>query len=340
MNDTSLYAIAALAAPLDDALPCGANLEYDPHFLAFEEAMRDKPDVHYGATVTPGAGPDWKAVHGMALALMARSRDLRVALGLTRALLAQDGIPGLASGLALLAALLSGQWQDLHPQLDADDGHDPTLRVNILAALVEPGGMLRQLRDAPLVEARAVGVFSLRQLDAAGDAGAGADGPPVSPATVAAAFGAAPPEQLAATAAALAAALSSVAAIEGVLGQHLAPGMELDLAPLATLLQRASAQVEPYLRAALGADQAAPGDEPAGAPAPSRADEIAGRGDVVRILDRLCAWYARHEPSSPVPLLLQRASSLVELNFTELMQELAPDGLGQLGQVSGIRHES
>jgi type VI secretion system protein ImpA len=71
-----------------------------------------------------------------------------------------------------------------------------------------------------------------------------------------------------------------------------------------------------------------------------RDGEIGSRADVVRQLERVCGWYARHEPASPVPLLLQRAIGLVDKNFTELLRELAPDGLGQLAQVSGVRPES
>jgi type VI secretion system protein ImpA len=53
---------------------------------------------------------------------------------------------------------------------------------------------------------------------------------------------------------------------------------------------------------------------------------INGRDDVMRSLDRICHYYARHEPSSPVPLLLQRAKRLVTMGFDEIVQDLAPDG--------------
>jgi type VI secretion system protein ImpA len=101
--------------------------------------------------------------------------------------------------------------------------------------------------------------------------------------------------------------------------------------------------VRPHLAATAGTSlEAAETDGAAPAAlATARADgEIAGRADVVRLLERICAWYARAEPSSPVPLLLQRARGLVEMNFTELMEELAPDGLNQLAQISGIRGDS
>jgi type VI secretion system protein ImpA len=53
------------------------------------------------------------------------------------------------------------------------------------------------------------------------------------------------------------------------------------------------------------------------------------------MLDEICAWYARNEPSSPVPPLLRRASRLVGLSFTELLRTLAPGGLSEFQQLSG-----
>jgi type VI secretion system protein ImpA len=64
-------------------------------------------------------------------------------------------------------------------------------------------------------------------------------------------------------------------------------------------------------------------------------NELATRGDVIAALDRLCDYYARHEPSSPVPLLLKRARGMVHKSFVDLLTELAPDGLAQLTQVVG-----
>ncbi|TXF99251.1 type VI secretion system protein TssA [Massilia arenae] len=342
MNDLQSTSLSNFAAPLDELLPCGENLEYDPQFLALEAALNGKPEVQYGSTITPATGPDWKTVRMLALELMGRTRDLRVAVGLTRALLGQEGAPGLAAGLALLAALLSAQWEQLHPQLDADDDNDPTLRLNTLAALVEAGGMLRQLRDMPLVEVRAIGAFGLRDIEA-GEGEEMGDASRIAPATIAAAFGAASQDDLAATCAALDAAGASVGEIEATLARHLGAGMGIDLAPLASLLQRAAGQVRPHLAAAAitTLDEAAQLAASGGVAPAVRADgEIAGRADVVRLLERICAWYARAEPSSPVPLLLQRARGLVEMNFTELMEELAPDGLNQLAQISGIRGDS
>jgi type VI secretion system protein ImpA len=343
--------VGALSVPLSETAPCGENLEYDAVFLELEQAAQGKPEVQYGSTITPAAPADWQIVMALALQLMQRSRDLRVAVLLTRALLKLRGIAGLADGLALLADLIDTRWDTVHPQLDADDGNDPMLRVNILATLCEPAGVLRDLRDTTLVVARAHGSFSLRDIDiASGELDAPDGQEKVTQAVIEAAFLEAGRDALAATAAALQAALQSSVRIERLLTEKVGVARALDFAPLTTMLRRAGDVVGLRLAAMPGGQAAlaenavadtapeAPGQGPA--PATLRRAEIDSRDDVRLMLDKLCAYYAAHEPSSPVPLLLQRARRMVDKSFMELMQELAPDGLSQLAQVSGIRPDS
>jgi type VI secretion system protein ImpA len=348
MSDTTLINIAALSAPLDDTASCGDNLEYDPLFLALEEAASGKPEVQYGSTITPAMPPDWQSVRKLALQLMERSRDLRLAVPLTRALLGLHGARGLADGLALVAELLERHWDGVHPQLDPDDGYDPMARVNILAALCQAGEMLRDLRETPLAQVRVLGSVSLRDIELA--AGAGDNEPPsgqLSTALIEAVFAQAEQAEMAATAAALGEAGASAQRIEQLLTQHVGVGSALDLAPLASLLQRAGDALRPHLHGdvaeAASSLEGRPGEGGDGgqgaARAAPRAGDIASRADVTRTLDLICAWYAANEPSSPVPLLLQRAHRLVDKSFTELLQELAPDGLGQLALISGVRNE-
>jgi type VI secretion system protein ImpA len=63
--------------------------------------------------------------------------------------------------------------------------------------------------------------------------------------------------------------------------------------------------------------------------------EITNREDVVRAIDRLCAYYERCEPSSPVPLLLRRARRLVSKSFFEILHDLAPDGVPRAEMIFG-----
>jgi type VI secretion system protein ImpA len=56
----------------------------------------------------------------------------------------------------------------------------------------------------------------------------------------------------------------------------------------------------------------------------------------VRTLDRLCDYYARYEPSSPVPLLLKRARRLVDGSFIDILSDLTPSSLAEIKHLAGI----
>ena len=64
-------------------------------------------------------------------------------------------------------------------------------------------------------------------------------------------------------------------------------------------------------------------------------DTINSRQDVIRLLDLICGFYAQNEPSSPVPLLLQRARKLVEKDFYAIMEDLAPKAATELKNLIG-----
>lgn len=168
--------VDALLRAVDADAPCGPNLEYDPLFIALEQAVLGKPEVQYGATISAAVPPDWKIVRRMAADLLARSRDLRLAVHLLRASLALDGINGLADGIRLIERLLDEQWQSVHPELDTDDDMDPTSRLNSLAILADRATVLKEVKEANLVVLPGLGPLSLRTLDVANGELAPADG--------------------------------------------------------------------------------------------------------------------------------------------------------------------
>lgn len=338
MSDAWASDLVGLAVPLSEGNPCGDSVEYDADYLALEEEVQGKPEVEYGATLTQAIAPDWRQVKRLALPLAMRSRDLRLAVYLARAELNLNGVQGFAAGLALIETLLTEQWAHLHPQLDPDDDHDPQLRINILASLCESAGLLRDLRATSLASFPALGSVSLRDLDfASGEVAGGADQDKPSLAMIEAVFQeAANTDALGTTLAALEQASECSVRIETSLTERVGVGRAIDLGALSSMLRRAADVVRQRLPHMAS--------NPALAPAPTTAtiaaswSEIGSRDDVRHTLDRLCAYFAVHEPTSPVPLLLQRARKLLDLNFMELLQDLAPDGVTQMALVSGIRH--
>ncbi|SEJ18889.1 type VI secretion system protein TssA [Paraburkholderia diazotrophica] len=339
-----------LLAEISPESPCGDDVEYDPLFRELEQAVHGKPDVQYGATVVAATPPDWKTAQSLSLELFGKSRDLRVAAHLARALLHRQGFEGLAEGLALIEALLEQHWNHVHPQLDPDDDNDPTARINALTVLVDQSGMLLDVRDTPLVASRTHGIVRLRDIEYAnGDAPAPEGIEPLSLASIDAAI-ADVHDDAVRVVAALHGARSSNTRIETLLTERVGTAQAIDLSPLSRLLQQAAGfLVERIGEAAPQAgdeDEAAAGEGETNAPAGTGArasapptGDVNSRQDVIRLLDKICAYYQKHEPSSPVPLLLNRARRLVDKNFMEILEDLAPEGLGQARQVGGIENE-
>ncbi|MFJ4153295.1 type VI secretion system protein TssA [Pseudomonas sp. NPDC089752] len=329
--------LAHLSEPLSAACPCGESLEYDADYLVLESEVQGRPEVEYGNTLTQAIAADWKRVHPLTLALISRSRDLRLAVHLTRAELHLHGIAGLAAGLMLIEGLLAGHWQHVHPQLDPDDGNDPQLRVNILASLCEERGLLQELRAAPLAAVASLGRVSLRDIDSANGAVNDSGSETASLAMIDAVFLQAGHAHVQRVLEQLEQALSSIQRIEALLTEHVGFTCAIDLSALPALLRRAAEALRQRL-------PLAPGEQPQPAPHnPTTGLRVQGdftsREDVRQGLQAICTYFAVHEPTSPVPLLLQRACKLLDLNFIELLQDLAPDGLDQMAKVSGIRYD-
>lgn len=333
-------------APFADGDPSGPNLEYDPDFMALERAQQAKAEQVIGDSVKPAQEPDWRDVTERAETLMGRTRDLRVAVALTHALLRTQGLEGFAAGLNVIKGLLEGQWDSVHPHLDADDNDDPTLRVNSLLSLAASDGVLKALREAPLVASKTLGRFSLRDIRIASGkqpAPAGLAEPPKQ-VQIDAAFRDADLGELQASAAQIAVALENIGAVDKLLVDKVgsqAPEFKPLVLDLTEIKHVLAEQLSARGIGAAGADGAA-GAAGAGdaAKAGGARGEIDSREDVVRQIDRLCEYYRRHEPSSPVPMLLRRAKRLVSKDFMEIVRDLTPGGVAEAELLSGIEKAS
>jgi len=329
--------------PLDETAPCGPNLEYDSAFLALETLAAPGAERAIGDTVKQAEEPDWREVSRQAEQVAERTRDLRVAIHWGNARLKTEGFAAWSATVGLVADLLTRYWDDVHPRVD--DG-DPVERINALAALAAIDGTVGHLRGVPLLRAERVGAFSLRDLRVLNGtikSGDGAsDTAPVSQEIVDAVVQHVDVDLLVTTAAAINASLGHVRSIGRLFEEH-TPGMGPDL----DTLERDLRDVDAFLRTqvAIRAPQILTADDPdkgrhepgepgVGAPAEARTG-VRDTADVLRMLDEICAWYARNEPSSPVPPLLRRASRLVGLSFAELLRTLAPGGLSEFQQLSG-----
>jgi type VI secretion system protein ImpA len=326
--------IAKLLAPIAPDAPAGPNLEYDPAFAALERAAAGKPEQVIGGAVTPAEPPEWGTVRTSAVELLGRTKDLRVAVHLACGLLYHGGVAAFAEGLTLIRGLLEQQWASVHPQLDPDDNNDPTMRITALAALATPG-LVMALRQSPLLENRVMGPVSLADMFP----------PSGSPDTarISSVLETVEISTLESVVSALGGGAADLRGIDAVFEAQTG-SRGPDFSQLLEYFNKGHHALEQRLAARKPAEGAATDGAPsdagvaalAAAPPPrGLSGDILNREDVIKALDKICEYYARHEPTSPVPAMALRCKKLVTMSFFEILNELAPDGVKQAQIVIG-----
>lgn len=331
----------SLLAAVSESSPCGDDLEYDADYLQLERDAQGKPERIMGDAVQPAEPPQWRHIEQTSSALLQRSKDLRITHFLLQSALALDGFAGLAKALTLIHGLLGQYWTSLYPELDTDENNDPTLRINALCGIACDTN-IRLLRESLLTHSRTFGPISLRAaLNASGLQSFPEE--QLKPDELTGALRDTDPEQLSAVRSALRAAHSTAEAIEQYVSQQVGCAQGVDLSALRQPLKQALNILTEY--APVGAQPEMPIDErgeskhaenSASATVSRRVlGEISQREDVLRNLDRILNYYARHEPSSPLPVLLNRAKNLVQADFATIVRNLIPDGMSQFENLRG-----
>jgi len=332
--------IDKLLEPVSEESPCGDDLEYDPEFGELERAAQGEAGHEMGDEKLDAKPPDWSAVAEAATALFSRTKDLRVATHLAHASLSLDGVGGLASGLNLVNRLLHDYWDDVHPKLDEEDDNDPTLRMNSLMPFNGHDEFISNLDRAVLVSSKTLGRFGLRDIRlASGDIAVpeGDDTAVPDPAHIDAAFLDCELEELTDNSAAIDQCVDTLSDLETFAREQVGAEFAPDFGNLSSELNK----IRSILREQLGrrgvAVEPVEGDGAAGgAEAQSMSGEIRSRDDAVRVLDRVSEYFRKNEPSSPVPLLLQRAKRLISKDFMEILRDMAPQGLSDAEKIGGL----
>lgn len=338
-----------------DGSPAGPNLELDTRFGAMERAAKGKPETQFGDTIEPAQLPDWKEAAATAEELLGETRDLRVLVMLAIARLHLAGLSGYGPVVAGIRSVIETQWDEVHPQLDPEDDNDPMQRANALLLLGDPVQVIRPLRDMPLAGTRQAGFVTWRDIAVLNNA---VEAPPdyqrKTEAQVRGLFAATAPEgrallrdQVQATLAALAGTCEAFDAQSG-------PGNAPDLGDLMKLLREIGRDLDRYEPGeeavpSSGPDQTGEGDaeaaggrRPDGQAAQTRAyasvtaiQSLATRQEALHALDLAASYFRAAEPSSPLPLLIDRAKRLADMPFLEILRDLASDGLQQAEIVLG-----
>jgi type VI secretion system protein ImpA len=133
--------------------------------------------------------------------------------------------------------------------------------------------------------------------------------------------------------------------LTNVLGNGNAPDLGLAL----TELKEIKKVLAPYVADGAGAQDAAIDGAPvassaagggfAAAPGQRISGEVQSRQDVLMMLDKICDYYAKTEPASPVPNLLRRARRMADMDFMQIINEMCPEAANQVRLITGERAE-
>ncbi len=363
--------IDSFLAEISPDAPCGEDISYDAAFMELERRAQGTAETQIGDHIQEGAGPDWKAVRQLSMELLERSRDLRVILYLTASSLRLKGLPGFRDGLALLQGTVEQYWEHLHPQLDPEDDNDPLERINIISALSPAASVMSDqdslkiiagLMETPLCEpedARLPQPNMRHILIASGELSVSEEETSSLPNAqlIDAAFEQANIDHLRATDRLLGECSGLLGTLDGQLTERVGAGVAPNLENLVKMLKRMQSKIESYLQGrgydsevssstahkidADGPDGDA--ETPAGHGGIQRkalSGQIVSDRDVLKALDMIITYYEQNEPSSPLPLIINRARRLVGKSFVDIILDLSPDAMSQIQKVSGKTESS
>jgi len=216
--------------------------------------------------------------------------------------------------------------------------------TNAPIVLSDRMAIIDALRRAPLVTNAQLGSYSLRDVEIATGKFTPTEPESRTPteSEVNAVFLATPVEQLSSlreqVQQAAAALKSADAKMRSEKGTESAPSFDDLVVQLAKIDRIFDEQIAPRLGAAGATGE---GDSAEGGGGGARVigvGSIKSRQDAIKALDAVAAFFRQNEPSSPVPLFIERGKRLVAKNFLEVLADIAPDALEQAKTVGGVKN--
>jgi type VI secretion system protein ImpA len=227
----------------------------------------------------------------------------------------------------------------VHPRID----EDAILRKNGLSCFSDRMAIIDGVRRTPFIENKQLGRYALRDIEIATGklSPTESDTAPPTESEVTAALSAVPLEELQPLEQSFAAAVADVQAIDSAMREYGGAAASPDFDALTDALGALRKVLREQLELRGAGDDAAAA-EADGAAEGGGAKAIGGiksRQDAIRAIDTVAAFFRQNEPSSPVPLFLDRAKNLVGKSFLDIMADVAPEGVAGAKMAGGIKDE-
>ncbi len=353
--------IKAMMTELPDG-KSGENCEYDPLYMELDELAVPVADQEMGDSVTEGRDADFRKLQKSCEELWSKTRDLRVASYFTIASFCNNGLKGLEQGLELIDYLLENMWDEVWPQLDPDDDNDPTERINSLSMLSPKSGafsdpiqFMNHFRQVKLCEGLPYSLRDYLILQGILDGGENYD---VDPVLMQGQLSNAPYESMLSAQNSTNHVIELVNKITDEFNEKAGQNGYLSMDSLLTELKHLKKFYESYVQTPSNDDNnvqqtdasetvdnlentvATVASRPQSAPAIKATDVrsviISNRIDALLLIRKCSDYFAKAEPTSPLPYLLKRALRMADMNFVDILAEIDQNSLEKVKEQLGV----
>lgn len=326
-----------LLAPVSADDPVGPDLGYDPDRSAIEQAFEIDVSIDASGVAAQAADTDWRPIIQNIGAQSIKTKDLWLAVYLTRAGALSGSLETVATGALYLAGLLEAYWPSVHPQLEEygfQGRKGPCDSLTAAAQFINP------LRNLNLLIHPRLGQFSgadFARFRSGGEAEAGYR-------EFRLAIDDLGHEALQDIVEKLDTISSALRRVDQVLTDNAESGGATNFQPTYDALKELKDAVQafgPPPEAEAGDAVDAGGDGPEDAPVAGKrlSGQVDTREDVLRALDAISEYYRRREPGHPILVLLQRAREWVGLDFLAILQDIAPGSISEARTVLQLRSQ-
>jgi type VI secretion system protein ImpA len=330
-------------------LPCGPFIDDDEgledDFVMLESIAR----INQESLTLEGdeEGVDWRDMLARCEDLAKQTKDVRVYIFLAQAALYLKRLPGLAGTVRLIKTTLIEYWAETHPILD--DAKDETpWRIMTLNEL-SGDSLISLLTATPIVESKQAGSFTLRDIRLAkGEIQLVEGSEEIIPemGLVEAAFQECDQEILLTSLSLVNQIQDDLTQLQDQLVASECSHARYDWDKLISDLKYISGIYSQYVSIesdAVVEESEGESNNESGASDMEvivKSTGINNRTDVLEALGKICEYYAKCEPSSPVPILVERTKKLVTMDFMSIMKELSPEGVKQVELIAGVDADS
>jgi type VI secretion system protein ImpA len=327
--------IKNLLNPISEESPCGIDLDETGELYNLEVLAKGSEETQF----SEAEPPDYKEVLSLSKSLLEKSRDLWGVNYLIISLVWIDGLSGAAKGIEFLYELVSLFWNELYPSIDVEDDEPYRLRLAPIGMLFASNSQLvKSITNFNLSNSKRFGSFSYNdisnciesknnnELDKFYYSVKDTDDKYIKNIY----------EQFTSC-------LVYCEKIEVFINKNTTEaGNTLNTRVIISLLSNIITHLDKGLSKYESAVEKS-NIQQSNRELNNRdyADcTIENSSDIIEQLEKICVWYKENEPSSPVPLMLRRAISLIGKSFDEIIEDVACAALPQINELFKLQDNS